>query len=91
MMTESEFDELWQRTEAEGYGQRLAAEYGDWNRRPRHIRGVALASIVVVAMAVPMLTIHQHQTKDYETIYCNRSGIAETQWTSLASEMLMEI
>ena len=25
MMTESEFDELWQRTEAEGYGQRLAA------------------------------------------------------------------
>ncbi len=90
-MTENEFDELWQRAEAEGYGQRLAAEYPEWRQKQRRIKGVVLASVVAVAISLPLLKTVYQQPGDFENIYCNRVGTTDAQWVSLASEMLMEI
>ena len=90
-MTEREFDELWQRAEAEGYGQRLAAEYPSWRQKQRRIKGFAIASVVVVAMALPLLNTNLHQSRDFDNVYCNRTGTTDAQWASLASEMLMEL
>ncbi len=90
-MTESEFEELWQRAEAESHGKRFAAEYGDWRLKQRRIKGAVVATVVVAAMAFPLLKMQPHQSRDYDKIYCNRVGTDDAQWASLASEMLMEI
>lgn len=90
-MTEKEFDELWQRAEGEGYGRRLAEEYPVWRQKQHRITGFAMASVVVAAIAFPMLNMHHYQSKDYESVYCNKGGTSNEQWASLASDMLMEI
>lgn len=89
-MTENQFDELWQRAEAEGYSQRLAAEYPAWQRRQNRIITVVTSLVLVVAVAVSVLTIQQRQIRTYEKVYCNRVGTADAQWADLAAEMLME-
>ena len=89
-MTENEFDELWQRAEAESYGQRLAAEYPAWRRKQTRIITVVTSLVLVVAVAVSVFTIQQHQPRNYEKVYCNRVGTSDAQWASLAAEMLME-
>ena len=89
-MTENEFDELWQRAEAESYGQRLAAEYPAWRRKQTRIITVVTSLVLVVAVAVSVFTIQQHQPRNYEKVYCNRVGTTDAQWASLAAEMLME-
>lgn len=91
-MTENEFDELWQRAEAESYGQRLAAEYPAWQRKQRRIATVVTSLVLVVTVAVSLHTLlqRQPQPQNYEKVYCNRVGTADAQWVSLAAEMLME-
>ena len=85
-MNEVEFDELWQRAEAEGYGQRLASEYHVWRRR----RLRATYIVVVATAAISILTAQQRQLRNYEKVYCNRAGTTDEQWVSLVEEMLME-
>lgn len=91
-MTENEFDELWQRAEAEGYGQRLAAEYPAWQRKQKRIATVVTSLVFLVAVAVSLHTLlqRQPQPQNYEKVYCNRVGTDDAQWASLAAEMLME-
>ena len=89
-MTENEFDELWQRAEAESYGQRLAAEYPAWRRKQTRIITVVTSLVLVVAVAFSILTLQQRQLRGYEKVYCNRVGTDDAQWASLAAEMLME-
>ena len=89
-MTENEFDELWQRAEAESYGQRLAAEYPAWRRKQTRIITAVTSLVVMVAVAVSVFTIQQHQPRNYEKVYCNRVGTTDAQWASLAAEMLKE-
>ena len=91
-MTENQFDELWQRAEAESYGQRLAAEYPAWRRRQNRIITVVTSLVLVVTVAVSLHTLlqRQPQPQNYEKVYCNRVGTADAQWVSLAAEMLME-
>jgi hypothetical protein len=90
-MNEVEFDELWQRAEAEGYGQRLASEYHVWRRRRlRATYIVAVVCVVVATAAISILTAQQRQLRNYEKVYCNRAGTTDEQWVSLVEEMLME-
>ncbi len=89
-MTENEFDELWQRAEAEGYSLRLAAEYPAWRRKQNRIITAVTSLVVMVAVAVSVFTIQQHQPRNYEKVYCNRVGTTDAQWASLAAEMLKE-
>ena len=89
-MTENEFDELWQRAEAESYSQRLAKEYPAWRRKQNRIITVVTSLLLVVAVAVSVFTMQQRQPRNYEKVYCNRVGTADAQWATLAAEMLME-
>ena len=89
-MTENQFDELWQRAEADGYSLRLAAEYPAWRRKQNRIITAVTSLVVMVAVAVSVFTIQQHQPRNYEKVYCNRVGTTDAQWASLAAEMLKE-
>ena len=89
-MTENEFDVLWQRAEAEGYGQRLAAEYPVWRQKQRRTLSIVAALLIVVTAALAVFTMQPRQLKNYEKVYCNRVGTSDAQWANLAAEMLME-
>lgn len=90
MMTEEQFDTLWQRAEAEGHASRLAAEYPAWRQRQRRTVGMVAVLAIMVAVAVPLLTV-QHTPKEFNRVYCNRTGTADAQWAELAAEMLTEL
>ncbi|MBO4480933.1 MAG: hypothetical protein J5719_00075 [Bacteroidales bacterium] len=90
-MTEREFDELWQRAEAESYGQRLASDYPAWRQKRLRMNCIVAAVCVLVAtVTVSLLTVQHRQPRNYEKVYCNRAGTTDEQWTSLVEEMLME-
>lgn len=89
-MTENEFDKLWQQAEAEGYGQRLVAEYPGWRRKQRRTIGMVTASLAVAVLLVLVLVAQMHQPQNFEKVYCNRVGTTDAQWASLAAEILME-
>ncbi len=87
-MTNDEFDRLWQRAEAEGYAAKLSQEYPAWRARQRRNSGLAVVVAVIMAVAIPMLLPHH---SGYGKVYCNRGDIAEAQWVSLTSEILMTV
>lgn len=89
-MTENEFDVLWQRAEAEGYSQRLAAEYPVWRQKQHRALGILAGLLLVVTVAFTVFTMQQRQLRNYEKVYCNRVGTTDAQWAALAAEMLME-
>ena len=89
-MTENEFDKLWQQAEAEGYSQRLAAEYPVWRQKQRRTISIVAALLIVVTVTVSLFTTQLRPAKNYEKVYCNRIGTPDAQWATLASEMLME-
>ncbi|MBR6160731.1 MAG: hypothetical protein IKQ75_02565 [Bacteroidales bacterium] len=89
-MTENEFDMLWQRAEAEGYGKRLAAEYPLWRQKQRRVVSMVAALLIVVTVAMSLFTTQLHHSRNYEKVYCNRVGTTDAQWASLAAEMLLE-
>ncbi len=85
MMT---FDELWVQEERQGLQRRLQQDYPAWTRR-RHTTQIVMASVavVVVAAGIALSTLHSpHST--YDSVACNRSGIADSHWASVASNIL---
>ena len=89
-MTENEFDVLWQRAEAEGYSQRLAAEYPVWRQKQRRTLSIVAALLIIATVTVTLFTLPLRQSQNYEKVYCNRAGTTDAQWAALAAEMLME-
>ena len=96
MMTEEEFDALWQRAEAAPHTARLMEEYPVWRRNRRRNLGVAaslVAVVAVVAVALPLLT-HQQPTihnDSYTVAYCNRPDMTNQYWVDMADALLMEV
>lgn len=88
-MNEQEFEQLWQRAEGAAHGRRLAAEYPVWRQNRRRTVGTMAMLAIVVAVALPIFTA-QHAPKDFERVYCNRTGTADAQWADLASTLLLE-
>lgn len=88
-LSDNEFDQLWQETEARGHGRRLAEGYPQWQRNRRRTTGLVAMMVVAVAVAVPLLTSSLADSS-HEHVYCNRSGIAAEQWVALAGDLLME-
>lgn len=92
MMTEQEFDSLWQRAEAEPHATRLKAEYPAWRRNRRNSLGVAAMLVAVVAVALPLMTNQvPSMTRDgLSATYSNRPDLARQYWVDLADALLME-
>ena len=81
------FDELWEQEERFGLQQRLQSEYPAWKRRRRTVLTTMASIAVVAAVAIP--AIHQAlPDKHYDSVACNRSGIAEDYWATMASTIL---
>lgn len=91
MMTEEEFDSLWQRAEAAPHTARLMEEYPVWRRNRRRNLRVAVSLVAVTAVVLPLLTRPQPSTNDdsYTVAYCNRPDITDQYWVDMADEMLI--
>jgi hypothetical protein len=87
-MDNQEFDRLWQMAGAEQTASRMAAEYPAWLAKRRRAMGMVAAALVVAMVSVPLLV--PSTTKDYDHVYCNRSGGTDAQWAALAADLLME-
>ena len=86
-MTDEEFNQLWQRAEAESYAARLAQEYPAWRTRQRHRAAIVAAAAVMLAVAVPVFTPSR---SSHLQVVCNRSGMPDAGWVDLASAMLLD-
>ena len=82
------FEELWEHEERQGLQQRLRQDYPVWLRRRRQ-RRTALAGIAVLLVAgVSIFNFQFSISKDYDSVACNRNGIAEGHWAKVASNIL---
>lgn len=87
-MDEKLFEELWEQEERRGLQRRLQQEYPAWRQR-RRVRRTALASVAVVLVAgFSIFNFHFSTPKSYDSVACNRSGIAEGHWAAEASRIL---
>ena len=87
-MDEKHFEELWEQEERQGLQRRLQQEYPAWQQR-RRMRRTALASVAVVLVAgFSIFNFHFSTPKSYDSVACNRSGIAEGHWAAEASRIL---
>lgn len=87
-MDEKHFEELWEQEERQGLQRRLHQEYPAWQQR-RRVRRTALASVAMVLVAGFSFFNFQFSTpKSYDSVACNRSGIAEGHWAAEASRIL---
>lgn len=88
-MNEQEFENLWQEAVMQGKSHRMALQYPQWERRMRRVRNSVLAVLVVGVMSATTLSFLLPSTPDeYYAVYTNRASVDDTQWVSLASEML---
>ena len=92
MMTEQEFDALWQRAEAAPHTARLMEEYPVWRRQRRNLR-VAVSLVAVAAVALPLLTHPKPTLNDdsYTVAYSNRPDMTNQYWVDMADALLMEV
>ena len=82
------FDNLWEREEQQGLQRRLRQEYPRW-QRARRVRRTALASLAILLVAGFSIFNFQFSTpKSYDSVACNRSGIAASHWASEAGRIL---
>lgn len=87
-MDEKHFEELWEQEERQGLQRRLQQEYPAWQQR-RRVRRTALASVAMVLVAgFSIFNFHFSTPKSYDSVACNRSGIAEGHWAAEASRIL---
>lgn len=82
------FDSIWEQEEQQGLQQRLRQDYPAWLRRRRQ-RRTALATVAVLVVAgFSIFNFQPSTSKDYDYVACNRSGIAESHWAKVASNIL---
>lgn len=93
MMTEQEFENLWQRAEALPHADGLMEEYPSWQRNRRNRLWVTASLVVATAVALPLLTHPRFSSSDdaYIAAYCNRSDIADQYWVNMADELLRDV
>lgn len=87
-MDEKHFEELWEQEERQGLQRRLQQEYPAWQQR-RRVRRTAVAAVAMVLVAgFSFFNFHFSTPKSYDSVACNRNGIAEGHWAAEASRIL---
>ena len=92
IMTEKDFEALWQRAEAAEHATLLTAEYPVWRRNRRRAIGVMASLVAVVAVALPLFAHPQAAASDERCLvaYCNRPDTASQYWVDMADILLRE-
>jgi hypothetical protein len=83
-----QFDELWEQEERQGLQRRLQQDYPAWTQRRKRHRTVAATVAVLMVAGVTVLNTQYPSPKSYDGIACNRSGIAEGHWATVAADIL---
>ncbi len=86
MMTEQQFEELWQRAEAMPHAGRLTKELAAWKRRRQRTALTLGAALALAAAAV--LWTKPAVPEGFEGVYCNRTGMADIHWANVAANIL---
>lgn len=86
MMT---FDELWEQEERQGLQQRLQSDYPVWQQRRKQRVTLACTVAVLVVAGISIFNYQFSIPKGYDTVCCNRSGIPDAYWASVASNILI--
>ncbi len=82
------FEELWEHEERQGLQQRLRQDYPSWLRRRRTaLATIVSVAVVSVAAGITLSTLHS-PLSTYDAVACNRSGIAEGHWATVAADIL---
>jgi hypothetical protein len=82
------FDSIWEQEERQGLQQRLRQDYPAWLRRRRQRRTALVGIAVLVVAGLPIFNFQFSTPRGYDSIACNRSGIAEDHWAKVASNIL---
>lgn len=82
------FDSIWEQEEQQGLQQRLRQDYPAWLRRRRQRRTALVDIAVLVVAGFSIFNFRSSISKDYDYVACNRSGIAESHWVKVASNIL---
>ena len=90
MMTEQEFDRLWQRAEAAPHAARLMDSYPAWRRNQRLALGGVATVAAAVAVAWPLMGSPRVADDSYLYAYCNRPEKTNQYWVEMADALLME-
>lgn len=91
MMTEQEFETLWQRAEAAPHAGRLAEGYRPWLQRRRRTMAAVAAVAVIVLTATPLLKGPSAAVDGNGIVaYCNNNDKSSQYWLEMADALLME-
>ena len=88
MIDNERFDELWEREERQAVQRRLQREYPHWQRR-RRVTLTTIASVAVLVAVVLPTILYPLPTKQFDSVVCNRSGIADGHWVEVAGNILI--
>ena len=83
-----QFDELWEQEERQGLQRRLQQDYPAWTQRRKRHRTVAAAMAVLVVAGISIFNYQFSIPKEYDYVCCNRSGITDGHWASVAGHIL---
>ena len=82
------FDNIWEMEEQQALQQRLQREYPAWQRQ-RRVRRTTVASVAVLLVAgISIFNFQFSIHKGYDSVVCNRSGIADAHWAEVAGHIL---
>lgn len=82
------FENLWEQEERQGLQRRLQREYPAWKHR-RNTTLTAMASVAVMAVAAGITLSALHSPlSTYDSVACNRSGIADSHWAEVTGRIL---
>ena len=87
-MNNMTFDSIWEQEERQGLQQRLRQDYPAWLRRRRQRRTALVGIAVLVVAGISIFNFQSSTSKDYDYVACNRSGIAEGHWATVAADIL---
>ena len=87
-MNNMTFDSIWEQEERQGLQQRLRQDYPAWLRRRRQRRTALVGIAVLVVAGFSIFNFQSSTSKDYDYVACNRSGIAEGHWATVAADIL---
>ena len=83
------FDHLWEQEERRALMERLQRDYPVWKRRRRTTLTAMASVVVLVVVGFSIFNFQVSIPKGYDSVACNRGGIADAHWADVAGNILI--